>query len=370
MNAILLNGGIRDGRIRPCSRRPSPLRIPLRVVYLANKLVSDPNLTPIPLSELNDLLTAASRTFAIGIQALPEPLETEVRTAYLLLRVSDYLEDDPDLAVGTKVELLALWADVLSGNEALEEFLAALGPVTGSSPDAQVAARTRVVHDAFQALSPTARRVLSKHVVDTSRGMARWVERGPDFETVSDLDDYMHEVAGRVGYLLTELFADQLPEVHERRNPMMRLGREFGLGLQTVNVIRGLHEDHERGWVYVPRAVLSPPGKDPATALRGPGAVAALDMLCGKAADHLEAAIGYIEGIPEHAKGVRVFCMLPLFFAARTLALSRSNTDVFEHEVKMTRPEVLKVTARTHVKAGSNPWMRKYASRLLAGRRP
>ena len=36
--------------------------------------------------------------------------------------------------------------------------------------------------------------------------MARWTERGPVFRTEADLDDYMHEVAGRVGHLLTELF--------------------------------------------------------------------------------------------------------------------------------------------------------------------
>lgn len=322
------------------------------------------------MSELNELLKVASRTFAIGIQALPEPLESEVRTAYLLLRVSDYLEDDPDLPVSRKVELLGLWADVLSGTVAIDEFLSAMGPVRGNSPDAQVAARTNLVYDAFQTLSPVARRVLGKHVVDTSRGMARWVDRGPDFGTVEDLDDYMHEVAGRVGYLLTELFADQLPEVHEHRNSMMRLGREFGLGLQTVNVIRGLHEDHRRGWVYVPRSVLAVNEQDAVTALRSPEAVAALDMLCAKAAEHLEAAVGYVEGIPEREKGIRIFCMLPLFFAARTLALSRGNHEVFEHEVKMTRPEVLKVTAKTRIKAGSNSWMRRYATRLLSGRRP
>ena len=34
----------------------------------------------------------------------------------------------------------------------------------------------------------------------------------------------------------------------------MQIGREFGLALQTVNVIRGLHADWRRGWVYVPRS--------------------------------------------------------------------------------------------------------------------
>ncbi|MYK68472.1 MAG: hypothetical protein F4020_02595 [Gammaproteobacteria bacterium] len=46
------------------------------------------------MQSLQELLVASSRTFAVGIRILPEPLRTEVTVAYLLLRVSDYLEDN------------------------------------------------------------------------------------------------------------------------------------------------------------------------------------------------------------------------------------------------------------------------------------
>ncbi len=324
------------------------------------------------MAELDKLLRIASRTFAIGIEALPEPLAEEVRTAYLLLRVADYLEDDPALEATDKVELLTLWASTLAGQAELEVFLRELGPVEPTSPDAHVAARSADVYRAYRAASPRSRRVLERHVSDTCLGMARWVARGSVFESADDLDDYMHEVAGRVGYLLTELFAIRIPDVADRLESMMRLGREFGLGLQTVNVIRGLHEDHHRGWIYVPTSFL-PSGLDASTLfadVTSSGARHALSRLTSKAERHLEAALAYVEEIPESETGVRVFCLLPLFFAARTLALSRDNPDVFRTEVKMSRVEVAKVTARTRLKAGSNRWARRYAEKLLRGRRP
>ena len=80
-----------------------------------------------------------------------------------------------------------------------------------------------------------------------------------DIATEDDLDDYMHEVAGRVGYLITGLFSLASSTVREREKEMMELGQEFGLALQTVNIVRGIPSDIERGWFFVPRAFLDRP---------------------------------------------------------------------------------------------------------------
>ena len=51
---------------------------------------------------LRDLLRTASRTFAIGIEQLPGVLCDAGTVAYLLLRVSDYLEDNEDMPAQKK----------------------------------------------------------------------------------------------------------------------------------------------------------------------------------------------------------------------------------------------------------------------------
>jgi len=319
------------------------------------------------MATLQELLIRSSRTFAVGIEILPEPLREEITVAYLLLRVSDYLEDNQELADDDKSALLSAWRRVLGGDEEPRELVERLGAAREDTPDALVARNATTVLEGLGSLAPEARDILVGRVRESSAGMARWVERGSRFETEADLDDYMHEVAGRVGLLLTELFALRLKGLEGAGDRMMRLGREFGLALQTVNVIRGLHEDRDRGWVYVPTDYIADPDVRPADLFR-PGnhavAMRVLSRLVGKAERHLSAARAYIRMIPRRHHGVRLFCMLPLFFAVRTLALSRGNPDVLERETKMTRAEVTAVTRNAKLLGLSNRWIDWYCRRL------
>lgn len=321
---------------------------------------------------LNELLHAASRTFALGIDLLREPLRTEIETAYLVLRVSDYLEDNESMADARKARLLRRWAATLEGEEPVEPLATELGSVEDQSPDALVARNAARVYGALQGLRPVARDVIVRHTAESSRGMARWAERGPDFPDEAALDDYMHEVAGRVGWLLTELFADALPVVDRHRDRMMTLGREFGLALQTVNVIRGLHSDWERGWVFIPRTFLPAGSPDPSELLAGSRADAAservvLEALVSKADRHLEAARHYLAGLPRTALRIRLFCLLPYLFAVRTLAVSRRNPRVFREETKITRKEVRSIVSWSRWLAWSDRWIAWYARRLARG---
>ena len=319
------------------------------------------------MATLQELLVRSSRTFAVGITLLPEPLRGEVTVAYLLLRVSDYLEDNEERGVTEKIALLNSWRWVLGGEEERAGLLRRLGTAREDTPDALVARNAATVLEGLDALDPVAREVLVRRVRESTLGMARWVARGSAFQGEADLDDYMHEVAGRVGLLLTELFAERLSGLSRRRAGMMELGREFGLALQTVNVIRGLHEDRERGWIYVPVDFIPDPGPHPSE-LFDPGnreaAMGVLARLVDKAERHLDAARSYVRRIPRRHHRVRLFCMLPLFFAVRTLALSRENPDVLERETKMTRREVVAVTRNARLLGFSNGWMNWYCGRL------
>ena len=101
---------------------------------------------------LNELLHAASRTFALGIDLLPRPLRAEVEIAYLLLRVSDYLEDNVSMEPERKVALLGLWAAVLAGDAPLAALERELTCVTDQTPDALVARNVAQIHAALVSL--------------------------------------------------------------------------------------------------------------------------------------------------------------------------------------------------------------------------
>ena len=289
--------------------------------------------------------------------------------AYLLLRVSDYLEDNRELGRDDKVGLLGSWERVLAGDGERHPLIERLREAREDTPDALVARHSATVLAGLDALAPAVREILIRRVGESSAGMARWTERGSLFETEADLDDYMHEVAGRVGHLLTELFTLRLSATRRERKRMMSLGREFGLALQTVNVIRGLHEDRDRGWVYVPAAFLPDPNIR-ASELFDPvnleAAMTVLARLVAKADRHLAAARAYIRLIPRRYHRVRLFCLLPLLFAVRTLAISRANPDVLRRETKMTRREVKAITRRAVLLGFSNRWIERYCRRLAS----
>ena len=268
-----------------------------------------------------------------------------------------------------KARLLRLWADVLTGPVPVRVLEKELGFIAEETPDALVAKNVAQIDGALRSLGRAeAGRILRHHVRDSTLGMARWAERGPDIAEEADLDDYMHEVAGRVGWLLTDLFALDVPRVGRRKGEMLRLGREFGLGLQTVNVIRGLHSDWERGWVYIPRTFVEAAGADPGEIFQTPRSPAleatVLDRLVSKAERHLEAARSYVLTLPARNHGVRLFCLLPYLFAVRTLALSRGNRSVFREEVKIGRTEVRRIARLSRLLGWSNAWIRSYGGRL------
>lgn len=312
------------------------------------------------MDRITELLEQTSRTFALGIRQLPAPLEQVVAISYLLLRVSDYFEDNERMSADEKVRFLGTWAGALRADPEDAEPFAGPDGFDDATPDAQAAREAALILAAYRDLDPIHRAIVGRHVIDSTEGMARWVASGPAFETESDLDDYMFEVAGRVGLLLTDLFADRSEPVRLRHEEMSRLGVEFGLGLQTVNVIRGLSSDPGRGWVFLPRSFL-PDGVDPGSLWSEPDSGPSLELLnrlVDKANRHLEAARDYVLGIPRREYGVRVFCLLPLLFATATVEKSRSNPAVYTSEVKLTRSEVLGIARRTRALASSNTWVR------------
>ena len=319
------------------------------------------------MATLQELLLTSSRTFAVGIDLLPEPLRSEITVAYLLLRVSDYLEDSEVLADGDKIALLEHWRRALADPDERPALIERLGQAREDTPDAFVARDAATVLEGVERMGPRAREIIVRRVRESTAGMARWTRRGSVFDDEADLDDYMHEVAGRVGLLLTELFALRLSGVAKSADRMMKLGREFGLALQTVNVIRGLHEDPRRGWVYVPRSFVPEELRSP-RAIFDPSnqsaGMAVVAKLASKADGHLAAARRYVRLIPRRHHRVRLFCLLPLFFAIRTLGVSRSNPDVLRTEVKMTRDEVRAITRHARAMGFSNRWIGWYCRRL------
>jgi len=315
-----------------------------------------------------EMLRQVSRTFALSIEQLPSILRDSITMAYLLLRVSDCLEDCDTIPTETKPELLRLWAAVLAKKEPVDRLVERIAYLDGDS-DAEiyVAQHAGYVLNELYALPDELQKILELHVIDTTLGMARWQEHGPFVEDEAEMDDYMHCVAGIVGYLLTDIFAWYSPRFAKIKDVVRPLSREYGLGLQAVNILRGMRKDYERGWVYVPRTFYEKVGLTRDTLFLPENldkSIEVINMVADKAEKHLANGMTYLISFPAWQHRVRLACMWPLFFAVKTLALSRNNADVILREVKMTRNQVKDIMFKTQLLGWSNNWVKHFYKEL------
>ena len=183
-----------------------------------------------------------------------------------------------------------------------------------------------------------------------------------------DMDDYMFEVAGRVGYLSTEVFAWYSKSIQSRQNLLMPLAKETGLALQTVNILRGLRKDFERGWIYVPESYCNLVGinRNELFASENEEKILQLvEILADKAERHLTSALEYIKFIPAHQHKVRLACIWPLMFAARTISVSRNNLEILKGSAKVSREEIKQIIKTTTLFGWSNRFVKSYYEKLL-----
>ena len=214
-----------------------------------------------PPSGLRPLLHKTSRTFALSIPLLPEPLQTEVAVAYLLFRIIDTFEDAVRWAPGRRAKALGLFAQQMKGDdpsglqELTSQWLA--DPPLEHAGYLELLARTPEVIEWQRQLRPAAADQLRRHVVRSARGMIAVVERIDDhgvlqLMTLQDLRDYCYVVAGIVGEMLTELFLIQSPSLKTVAGELRARAVEFGEALQLVNILKDSQADGAEKRSYLP----------------------------------------------------------------------------------------------------------------------
>jgi farnesyl-diphosphate farnesyltransferase len=170
--------------------------------------------------------------------------------------------------------------------------------------------------------------------------------------TLGDLERYCYFVAGTVGHLITDLFLRAVAEEERRRlEPALRRRAEsFGIGLQLTNILKDVPEDHARGRCFIPEECLCAQRLAPHDLLEArlrPAAHASATPVFERALVHLDSALVYALALPPAYPKLRLFCLLPLWMAIRTLAVARDNDAMFTsgQEVKISRQDVADVVA-------------------------
>jgi farnesyl-diphosphate farnesyltransferase len=213
-------------------------------------------------ASLDELLVRTSRTYALAIPLLDEPMRSQVGLAYLLFRIADTFEDAATWSVASRVQALRTFAGWLDGPRVgidrqvrnwLEER------PSGHAGYLDLLAATPVVLGAVDAVSPAARAAIVRETVRTCEGMERFVARTVgdrlDLTDLEDLQAYCYVVAGIVGELLTELAILDAPELEGAREALESDAATFGEALQLVNILKDCADDDAEGRSYLPKGV-------------------------------------------------------------------------------------------------------------------
>ena len=156
-----------------------------------------------------------------------------------------------------------------------------------------------------------------------------------------ELDEYTYLVAGCVGEFWTRLCFAHVKNFADRAESEMReLGRQYGQGLQLINILRDAGDDLRKGRCYFPADELQAAGLAADELLQDPARAEPVFGKWREKAKHgLEAGIEYACAIRN--RRVRFATVLPALIGARTLTLLReARSNALTQRVKVPRSEV------------------------------
>lgn len=307
----------------------------------------------------HDAVQNVSRTFALTIDVLEEPMSSSICVGYLLCRVADTVEDACDIPPTEQARLLDAYDDALNpeteaGIDEFEELVTDYA-ANRDSHDWTVVANARRVLGTFEAQSDEIRQAIRPPVRRLVQGMALFVNRYADhgglrIQSIDELEEYCYYVAGTVGELITRLICTG-DVTAETANKLREHTESFALVLQLVNIAKDVYVDfHEENNVYLPAEWLQAKGvsqDEICDATHTEQVVSVIRRITDHARGHLDDAQAYLELAPETRGNTLAAWGIPFLLAVGTLRELRARPAdaLSESGVKISRKEVLTVTA-------------------------
>ena len=313
-------------------------------------------------SDLNwcrDAVGDVSRTFALTVDVLENPMADHITVGYLLCRIADTIEDADHIPARTQSSLLRTLDAVLDGadqtamrtfSEDVERWM----PTPSSrNDDWHVVGAAPTIAATFTSFSASTRRAIRTPVREMVTGMADFADRnahrpGIRIQTKAELEQYCHVAAGTVGTLITNLLdGDDVPV--ERSRTMAETAEGFGRLLQLVNIAKDVRADFvEENNVYLPAEWLAEEGVDQDAVLEPENAddvSRVIRRVVDLATEYLDDGQEYLTAMPLHSGNTLAAWAVPYLLSVGTLReLERRPDDALtEGGVKISREEVFSV---------------------------
>jgi len=189
-------------------------------------------------------------------------------------------------------------------------------------------------HPIAVALADAARRFAlpRRHFVDLIHGVEMDLERRR-YQTFDQLHEYCYLVASTVGLLCIEIFGHRTAAAFD-------YAKDLGVAFQLTNILRDVHEDAERGRLYLPLEDLARFGCAEDELLAGrysPRVAALMAFECGRARAYYLRARGSLA--PEDRRALAPAEAMRLIYERLLSRIESRRFDVFRERIALPRYE-------------------------------
>lgn len=296
-------------------------------------------------------MNKVSRSFALVVASLEEPMSYYLAAAYLICRVIDNVEDCKsaptwkDLRFEEIKQLLVRpslaksilpvwdrepWPGLMADQRQIMTFSDGL-------PLWQIYAR--LPHEVKSIISSWALKMVEGMMQLENPDMSSWIIRNEIriLTRETDYDQYCYIVAGTVGHMVTELVILHYEMQGELAQKLLQTCEACGRSLQKTNIVKDFQEDLGRGVCYLPDEWLSQVGYMP-LALQGSTRDWSQKVLVNVLSE-LQSATDYLLTLPYEVAGYRMaslLCLLPAYQTILMAAQQRGDLFTNEHPHKIS----------------------------------
>jgi farnesyl-diphosphate farnesyltransferase len=289
--------------------------------------------------ELFGVLKDVSRSFYISVRFLPRRIRLTIALAYLLARASDTISDTNGMAPRSRVEFLTQFLkQICEINSAKALGVAPFLEKQAEGPEKTLLQNIDRILLSLRLIAPQHRELVAEVLSQIIHGQTLDIERFEMRAGIQKLPDdsslveYTYLVAGSVGEFWTKVCLLEWRHYSDRSaSKLLELGREFGQGLQLINILRDFPSDLRQGRCYLPIGDLEEVVADSNLAR------AEWERWRQRALVYLSSGWEYINVIRPPL--VRFACAVPLFIGVHTLDLLGREPRL-RPGVKITRNEV------------------------------
>lgn len=342
--------------------------------------IQEPELAGAEKKYLDDTMNKVSRSFALVVLSLEEPLNTTMATAYLVCRVVDNIEDCAQPFVW-KARRFREFQGLIEEPASAPQILAAWSQeswpgLTQDESDMMGQIRGWILWEIYAKIPERSRFAIRRWASEMADGMLRVED--PDqhpllenrdgvrvLATESDYNEYCFYVAGTVGHMATELVVAHYGLAEDVATRLLATCEACGRGLQKTNIVKGFAEDLGRGISYLPYAWHREADYAPLSLAGAP--MQWKKKVIDDVVRDLHDATEYVLALPYDAAGYRMASLMSLLSAYQTLLLAAKRHDTLftsAHHVKISRATMAKCQWDAHSMLADNDAVRRYSRRL------